>query len=147
MMNMQSVFRRKRTRDFTVLGNETLEDSRLTFEARGLLCFLLAKPLDWTVIMSHIINSSPAGKHKVHRMVDELLKYGYLVRSRKRDPEGRFICTLYEVYDEPQSNYRKVDKRSLQKKQLSKNTDNKETTTVNKLLMDNINWPKKICHK
>ncbi len=150
---MQSIFRSKYEKDFTVIGNKTLEDCRLTFEARGLLCFLLEKPKDWNVIMNHLINSSPAGKHKIRRIVDELLTYRYLVRNAVRGNDGRFICTLYEVYGEPQSENRevdnqkvknpKVDKPPLQKKQAKKNTSNKETTTTNESLMDELRWPKK----
>lgn len=150
---MQSIFKNKYKRDFTVIGNKTLEDDKLTFEARGLLCFLLAKPTDWTVIMQHLINSSPAGKHVVSRIVNELIENRYMVKSRIRNEKGRFVCTLYEVFDKPQPNIREVgkqgmenpevDKQPLQKKQAKKNTNNKETTTTNEPLMDELRWPKK----
>lgn len=63
---------------FTRIDNRLLNDSRLTFAARGLLCFLLSKPDKWVLIKEHLINSSPAGSGVVSKLLTELEEAGYV---------------------------------------------------------------------
>lgn len=94
------VRRGARPRRFTVVDNDTIEDERLTWEARGLLVFLLSKPDNWTVNREHLAGQAPNGIAVVRRVLTELEKAGYLVRKRGRGEGGRLQWEAI-VYESP----------------------------------------------
>jgi hypothetical protein len=97
--------RAPRGETFTVLPNRTLEDDRLSWEAIGLLSFLLSKPDDWTVRKSHLVASRDAGEYKIKRILTELEDAGYLQRERIQKDDGTFDWVSV-VYDRPQDEER-----------------------------------------
>lgn len=92
------VRRAGRPRRFTVVDNTTIEDSRLTWEARGMLIYLLSKPDDWSTNREHLAGQAPNGLTVVRRVLAELETCGYLVRHRTRGEDGRiqWEATIYE---------------------------------------------------
>ena len=99
------IFKKTYTERFTVQPNSTINDSRISFGARGLLAYLLSKPKDWEVQTADLVNASPAGISAVTTMVNELIEHGYLVKVRTRNSAGVYTGQITEVYDEPQANY------------------------------------------
>ena len=95
-----SIIKVKNKKNYTALANALLCDKRLTFETRGLLAYLLSKPLDWEVRINDLINASPAGLRVVRRMVAEAEEYGYMIRKRYQREDGTFSW-ITEVYEEP----------------------------------------------
>ena len=103
--------RRKQYRDkFTIIDRRALEDSRLSFEARGLLAYLMCKRDDWTVHLSDISREGGAwkgdgkklGRDKVYRLLSELVSLGYARRIQPRDDKSQKFCKVdYEVGDDP----------------------------------------------
>ena len=66
---------------FSILRNEVIGDETLTWEARGMLAFLLSKPPHWKVSVKHLINQTEqARKHLkrdgVHEVLRELIHAG-----------------------------------------------------------------------
>jgi len=104
--------RAPREEGFTVLQNDTLEDDRLSWEAIGLLSFLLSKPDDWTVSKQHLISCRDAGDHKIKRILGELQDAGYLARQRTQDEEGKFVWESV-VYDTPQREGESIPRKSI----------------------------------
>jgi len=104
--------RAPREQAFTVLQNETLEDERLSWEAIGMLSFLLSKPDDWTVSKQHLISCRDAGDHKVKRILGELQEAGYLHRERTQDEEGKFRWHSV-IYDTPQGDDESTPRKSI----------------------------------
>lgn len=88
--------------NFLAISRFTAEDDRLTFEARGLLFNVLAKPANWQVWISDLIKRSPAGRNKVYRILNELIEYKYVWRLQNRDASGRYLPPIYCVYGVPQ---------------------------------------------
>lgn len=77
-------------KNFTVISNATLADSRLSWEARGLLAYLISKPDHWVINIKHLAKESPsASKQRLYRILNELENYGYLTQERVRDEKGR----------------------------------------------------------
>ncbi len=81
--------------------NAVFLDSRLSWEARGLLGYLLSKPDNWQVRVHDIIANGPAGAKKVRHMLKELEHYGYLVRMRVQQANGRWDW-ISLVFESPQ---------------------------------------------
>ena len=90
---------RKDARYFTA-SNEPFNDRRLSWEARGLMGYLLSKPDSWEVNMIDLSKNGPAGEHKLRRMLAELRSAGYMNRVRITLEKGKFDW-LTEVYESP----------------------------------------------
>jgi hypothetical protein len=86
---------------YSTLAAEAMQDPRLSWEARGMLAYLLSKPDSWEVRIGHLVGQAPASKQKVQRILAELERCGYLERRRERDARGRFVW-LSVVYERPQ---------------------------------------------
>lgn len=94
----------KRTRGFFMMANSAIEDSRLTWAARGLLAFLLSKPESWEVNLVHLKKQGPLGRDGLYTLLNELIRFGYVVRDRERDKRGRLQKGVnYVVYEQPQA--------------------------------------------
>jgi hypothetical protein len=89
-----------REHPYTVVSNALLQDTRLSFGARGLMCYLLSKPDHWQARMDDLIAQSPAGRQATQTMVGELLEYRYMTRETVQDERGRWL-TVTTVYEEP----------------------------------------------
>lgn len=94
------IHRSARVRFFTTLGNEVLRDSRLSFCARGILAYLLSQPDGKRDDIRTLAQRTPEGRERVASAMRELEKHGYLMRTKKRTPEGQ-IYTEVEVFDSP----------------------------------------------
>ena len=97
-----AVIRSKREDKFTVVGNIIFQPGNLSFDARGLLCTLLSKPDDWSVIVKALENETKGcRKHSkadaLYAMLKELKEAGYVVMKRRSTGE-----VDYFVYDTPQ---------------------------------------------
>ena len=86
---------------FTVIPNKTAQDSRLTFEARGMLALLLSLPSDWSVNKAWLIKQSSAGRDKVQSMINELVAHGYMSKTQPKNQKGQFTSNDYFVYPSP----------------------------------------------
>lgn len=91
-----------RKRAFTVLGNEVVRDRRLSFTARGILCYLLSLPDGSREDVRTLADKHPGvGRRGVAKAVDELVRYGYHLRRTVRDPQTGHVRTETFVYDTP----------------------------------------------
>jgi len=88
---------------YTIIDNSTLQDKCLTWEARGMLAFLLSKPSKWSVQVGNLVSASPNAKRdKVYALLSELETAGYIVTKRMHNDEGRFTGIERWVYELPQ---------------------------------------------
>lgn len=93
------IIKRRRRDSFALIPNHVADDERLTFEARGVLLYLLAKPEGWQVQTSDLQRKGGIGRDKVLRIIGELETAGYIVRERARGEGGAFAGMNYEVHD------------------------------------------------
>jgi hypothetical protein len=98
----QSIVRSNPEYGFTKISNAFLQDSRVSYETRGLLAELLSRPDDWEITIVNIVKSGPAGRDKVYRMMKEAEKFGYAVTRKDRGMDGAFRKHDYRVSDDPQ---------------------------------------------
>ncbi len=93
-----SIVRVKKTCRFTVLANDTLQDSSLSLESLGLLARLLSYPDGWNIRMGHLMQKCKIGRDKLRRLIDELQAAGYLERDKVQGPGGKWEwpCTIFE---------------------------------------------------
>ena len=105
MRSEKTVFRIRKTSNYVSISRFTLEDKRLSWEARGLHAFLLAKPDDWKTCIAHLIKCSPAGRDKTRRIINELITHSYIIKSEQRSQQGQFTAPQYIVYETPHDGF------------------------------------------
>lgn len=84
----------------TIISRSLLQDSRLSFKARGILNYLLSLPPDWTVNLSHLAESSPQGIKSIRSSFKELRNFGYAKLDWVKD-ENNKIRSQYFVSELP----------------------------------------------
>jgi hypothetical protein len=96
-----AVFRTEKTEDFTVLSNHHFKDKRLSLKAKGLLSMMLSFSDDWQYSLNGLAAMSKEGLTAIRATVNELEAYGYLVRHRLRNEQGRMANIEYDIYEKP----------------------------------------------
>ena len=90
MLQGMPIFKAKFQTGYAQIPNETLQDARLSFEARGLLSLMLSLPEDWGFNNEWLMKQSQnCKKVKLTRMLRELSDCGYLVQKAKRSKDNR----------------------------------------------------------
>ncbi|POA45570.1 hypothetical protein C1893_23220 [Pseudomonas sp. MPR-ANC1] len=101
-----SIIRAARKSQFYVLPTTTIEDNRLSWEARGMLVYLLSKPDHWEVRVEDLLARTRnclgkrSGRDKVYGILKELQMSGYVIRRYDRQG-GTFKGMTYEVSETP----------------------------------------------
>jgi hypothetical protein len=108
-LNPETIVRiRKHERNFLVVENTTVQDERLSWEARGLLVYLLSLPKGWKIRIGHLQKQGGAGRDAVRRILRELQELGYASgvgrESQERGERGRFGQTEIVAYESPSLN-------------------------------------------
>ncbi len=99
-----TVIRAPRRHRFVVIDQRAVEDNRLSWAARGLLCYLLSRPDDWKVLVNDLRKRGNLGRDGIYRLLRELRTLGYARFQRLRDKTGRIRGGIYyirEIADSP----------------------------------------------
>jgi len=96
-----AIIRAKREHNYTVINNKVFQRNQLSWQAMGMLSYLLSKPDDWSVVVSELISVTkntvkPTGNNGVYNILKELREKGF-VQVRKNG-DG---TTDYIIFDEP----------------------------------------------
>ncbi|MQY80236.1 MAG: hypothetical protein GH151_13775 [Bacteroidetes bacterium] len=122
--------------------NSTINDPLLSWQAKGLLCYLISKPDHWYVNYHNLVSSSTNGIKSVRSILKELIESGYLFRSQLRSDDGKFSYydfTVYEISQKPKYIKNKLAPYSPKRHAVTRhafkgtlaNTDKKENTENN----------------
>ena len=99
---MSKNMRIHKTENFSVVSNTHLKDRRLSYKAKGLLTVMLSLPEDWDYTIAGLATLACDGVDSTRKGILELEKYGYVVRTRIRDPSsGKITDVEYDIYEEP----------------------------------------------
>ena len=99
-----TIIRAPRRHRFVVMDQRAVEDDRLSWAARGLLCYLLSRPDDWKVLVNDLRKRGNLGRDGIYRLLRELRTLGYARFQRLRDRNGRIRGGIYfirEIADSP----------------------------------------------
>jgi hypothetical protein len=100
MTQESGIYRVVKDKNYFVASNQPFNDARLSWEARGVMGYLLSKPDGWEIREADLINQGPAKAHKVSRIIKELKEFGYIRRFRVRKSNGTFDW-VSEIYESP----------------------------------------------
>jgi hypothetical protein len=101
MAKDKKIFRRAIKKDFVRIQNDILINDKLSWKAKGLLCFMLSRKDDWEFHKVQVQKYSTDGRDSTISAFNELIKAGYVKQIRKRDGRGKFVTFDYLVYDKP----------------------------------------------
>lgn len=156
-----SIIKSKHAGNFTVIPNDILK-ANISFEAIGLLCYLLSLPHDWVVYKKNIMIDKGIGREKLDRIFKELTDLGYIITVKKINTVGQFEYE-HVVYDKPfngEENNRCIENRSgltdngladngkpasilnkdlLKKDILNKSLESEQTNNIKELYFSNQN--------
>jgi hypothetical protein len=94
-----TIVRAPRRHRFVIIDQRAIEDTRLSWAARGLLGYLLSRPDDWKVLIKDLRKRGDLGRDGVYRLLRELRDTGYVRFVHSRDRQGRIRGGTYIVQE------------------------------------------------
>lgn len=95
-----SVFRVEKTKNYTVMSNFHLKDTRISLKAIGLLCKMLSLPENWDYSIQGLVSICKESDTAVKSTLSELKEFGYLEINKLQAESGLFKYE-YVVYEQP----------------------------------------------
>lgn len=96
---MSNIIRVEKNANYVVMNRTALNDTRLSWKAKGIIAYMLSMPDDWKFYMSELVKHSTDGERAFRAGFKELQDFGYVVRKPIR--EGQRIkvweTVVYEV--------------------------------------------------
>ena len=96
-----AVCRVEKNKNYTTMSNYHLRDPNLSNKARGLLSTMLSLPDNWDYTTRGLAKICKDGVDGITAQLKELEQYGYLIRHRIRDSDGRIVDMEYIIYERP----------------------------------------------
>lgn len=87
---------------YTRVTNRLARDTRLSYEARGLMLYLLSHNNSWKIRIADIMKQGGIGRDKARAILRELATFGYITRP-KNGLDGKFDWEI-KVYEDPTEN-------------------------------------------
>lgn len=84
-----NTFRNRLKDNYTTIPNEFVNDSRMSWKAKGIFLYLASKPDDWRFHMDQISTVATDQLGSLKSGIKELETLGYLVRDRIFDDAGK----------------------------------------------------------
>lgn len=109
---------KKDSSNFTVVSNQLIRDSRLSWKARGIFSYLWSQANNWQFYVKEIATHAPDGEKSLQSGLKELEEYGYLTRKMRQTSKG-FGGMDWILDDKP-------DPRQAEKGVNAKMSDNSE---------------------
>lgn len=90
---------------FTIVPNQIVEDTRLSWGARGLALRILGMRQGVKISESTLLNSAPSGRDALRTLIRELESIGYLERTRERNSNGTLGGSCYVMHLAPMTDF------------------------------------------
>lgn len=111
---VKSIVRIKKETNFVVMDKSFLNDTTLSWKAKGIMAYMLSKPDDWTFYISELIKHATDGKASFRSGFNELRDSGYVRRIKKRNEDGTFSWETI-VHEQPHTDFPQVDNPHVEK--------------------------------
>lgn len=97
------IFHAKKPNGFVMVDKAALNDPRISFKAKGLLCYLLSKPPDWRPQIEDICRHCTEGEKAVRSALKELAACGYAKLIHQQGDKGRWEGSFWTIHERPPS--------------------------------------------
>lgn len=116
-----------RRKGFTVISNDVLNNTALSWKAKGLFAYLWSQSDLWDFYEVEVLKHSTDGRASLRTGLKELEEHGYLKRYRNRDDKGILRESKWILSEQPMFDFPKLDKPTLDYPTL----DNRTLTNTN----------------
>lgn len=114
-------------KSFTTVDNTVLNDTNLSWKAKGLFVYLWSQADEWDFYETEVVKHSTDKIASLKSGLKELEQQGYLKRQRKRDNKGHFKENEWILSDNPMLENPMLDNPTYEKRIL----DNRTLTNTN----------------
>jgi len=83
---------------YTVVDNSVMNDTSISFQAKGLFAYLWGRPVDWMVRLEHLVTVGTDKHTSIRNTLNELIAANYLRRVIIRDGEGKVTRWDYIIF-------------------------------------------------
>ena len=111
-----------RRKGFTVISNDVLNNTSLSWKAKGIFAYLWSQSDSWNFYEVEVLKHSTDGKASLKAGLKELEFAGYLKRYRVRDGKGFLRESKWILSEEPMSDYPTLDNPTLENRTLENRT-------------------------
>ena len=122
-------------KSFTTVDNTVLNDTNLSWKAKGLFVYLWSQADEWDFYETEVVKHSTDKIASLKSGLKELEQQGYLKRQRKRDNKGHFKENEWILSDNPMLKNPMLDNLMLENPMLENrtltNTNNNNTNNNN----------------
>ena len=141
---MFEVIRVEKTKDYTVISNRHLKDTRLSLKAKGLMTMMLSLPDGtWELSIEGLSKICKDGKSAVTSALKELESAGYYSKRKIRE-NGMIVGWVHTVTESPQSDFPDVGNSDMENQpQLNTKESSTKQSTTYPLNTDKYTPPKK----
>ena len=87
--------------NYSMIDNAVLRDARLSWKAKGIMCYILSLPVTWKIFAKEVERHATDGNKSFRAGIKELEAYGYIIKRKSKDNMGRFSGWDYEVIENP----------------------------------------------
>ena len=98
-IRIAETIRSEHKKDFLVIDNAVIRDTRLTDRARSIVFHLLSRPNQWRIVPKYLAKQMNLSVNTIAKYLTELEEYGYIIRERIRDDAGRFIGSIHKIME------------------------------------------------
>ena len=74
------IYRVEKNKNYVTMNRTALNDTRLSWKAKGIIAYMLSMPDDWTFYISELTKHSSDGEKAFRSGLNELKKHGYVKR-------------------------------------------------------------------
>lgn len=108
---------------FARIPKDVLDHPKMSFKAKGILCYLLGKPPGWKLRRSDLAKHGKDGRESIDAGLRELRGLGYANLAKVLDKKGRVIEWKWRISDSPifpQTGFPDVEKPDVENPSISK---------------------------
>lgn len=95
-----TIVRKAKKSKYSIISNSIMQDTNLSWKAKGILCYLLHLPDDWKINLVHLEKQATDGIESLRSGFKELQDSGYIQHDTIRD-KGRILSHVWIVHEEP----------------------------------------------
>lgn len=140
-VNKKNIIRvsKNKNNPYVQINRTVLNDTRLSWKAKGMMAYMLSMPDDWVFYREELIKHSTDGKDSFNSGFKELEKYGYVKVTRIIGERGRVSHWETVIYETPPAKVISVATRngfstsglSRSGESATTNTDTTKTDVIN----------------
>lgn len=121
--------------NFTQVPNEILNNTELSWGAKGLWAYMAGKPVGWKFTIRLMASQCKDSVTSTTNKLNELLDLGYVKRHIVMTKDGK--KTFYSIFEEPNTGFPNLEKPNLEKPNLENRTLEYSNTNISNKELSN----------